>query len=169
MKFVSVVLTLSIFVGGSPQKHTQADEDDIHEAVLRYQIDSWYAAEKAETRDKSSTPKEREIENRLKPLIVHISVNGKDPSPQFLARFKDDKRLVRPASEASPKDMGKPSGMPSGKIIFSSDTIKWISSTHVNVEGGYYCGPLCASGQTFYVEKQNGRWKVTGSRMSWIS
>src|SRR5690242_11433323 len=122
MPTVVVVVALSFFLFGVPQKHTQAEEDDIHEAVLRYQIAHWFGDEKPAGSAKPSTPEEREIENRLRPLIVHISVNGKDPSPELLARFKDERRLVRPASEANREEMGKRSHMPSGKIIFSSES-----------------------------------------------
>jgi hypothetical protein len=169
MPMMAVVLALSFFVFGGAQKHTQAEEDDIHEAVLRYQIDRWYGDEKTDKAEKPSAPEEREIENRLKPLIVHISVNGKDPSPEFLARFKDSKRLIRPASEANREAMGKRSLMPSGKIIFSSGKIKWLSSANVKVDGGYYCGPLCASGEMFELRKRDGKWQVVKSEMEWIS
>jgi hypothetical protein len=103
-------------------------------------------------------------------MIVHISVNGKDPSPEFLARFKDEKRIFRPASEVrleSRKEASPPRAL--GIIIFSSEHIKWLAKDSVDVEGGYYCGPLCASGNVFHLRKESGKWQVVKAEMQWIS
>jgi hypothetical protein len=54
-------------------------------------------------------------------------------------------------------------------IIIRVDTIKWLGPRQCEVEGGYYAGPLAASGNTFQVELREGRWEVVGARMDWIS
>lgn len=45
-----------------------------------------------------------------------------------------------------------------------------IDGDKATVTGGYYEGNLSASGNTYTVERQpDGRWKVTGNEMQWIS
>jgi len=168
MRTLMLLVATSLMCFGADHNHSKAEEEDIHEAVLRYQVKAWYSDSGLKPDDKDDKAS-REIKNRLTPMIVHIQIDGKDPSAQFLERFKSEKFIFRPASEAGKKEMGKPSVMPSGKIIFSSENIKWLSETHVEVSGGYYCGSLCASGNTFQVNKKNGKWEVTSARMNWIS
>lgn len=54
-------------------------------------------------------------------------------------------------------------------IIFEAGKIRWLSKIAAEVEGGYYCGGLCAASNTFQVRQENGNWVVKSSHMNWIS
>lgn len=54
-------------------------------------------------------------------------------------------------------------------LIFRVTSIKWKSDTEVDVSGGYYEAGLSASGNTYTVKKEKGKWKVTNDKMHWIS
>ena len=51
----------------------------------------------------------------------------------------------------------------------SVGAITWISKSKVYVQGGMYCGGLCADGGSYRVDKKQGRWAVTKYRMDWVS
>jgi len=54
-------------------------------------------------------------------------------------------------------------------IIFSANAIRWLKDSEVEVDGGYHCGGLCASGEVFTVVLENRKWRVIADRMKWIS
>jgi hypothetical protein len=82
-----------------------------------------------------------------------------DPTPAFLARFQNNKPPVRRGSLFAQGD----------GLRFRVDCIQRISDTEVQVGGGYYAGNLSASGNTYTVELEDGRWVVTGDSLNWIS
>ena len=94
-----------------------------------------------------------------------------DPSPAFLKRFAGHKPRVAAVSQCSASaDKGvrdKKTGEQG--LIFSVDDIYWISETQVRVGGGYYEAGLSASGNTYTLEKKNGKWVVVKDVMNWIS
>jgi hypothetical protein len=53
--------------------------------------------------------------------------------------------------------------------MFNTGAIKWVSPTEVEIAGGYYEGILSASGNTYYLEKDDGKWKVLKDVLHWIS
>jgi hypothetical protein len=131
-----------------------ADRLEVFEAVFRHQF------------DKNASAGQRNVDYFFLALE-----GGADPPPEFLARFKDEKPIVLPASMATAsaaagvkhKDRG-------GRgLIFSVTSIAWLDGDTAEVEGGYYEGGLSASGNTYRVQRVDGAWKVTGDRMKWIS
>ena len=52
-------------------------------------------------------------------------------------------------------------------LIFNVTRIQWKSDTEV--EGGYYEAGLSASGNTYTLKKDKGKWQVTKDKMDWIS
>jgi hypothetical protein len=88
-----------------------------------------------------------------------ISLFKKDPSPDFLKRFANNKPQVKNGSEFK---IGN-------GLAFRVGTIKRVSKTKVEVSGGYYEAGLSSSGNTYFVEKKDGKWTVTGNKMHWIS
>ena len=88
-----------------------------------------------------------------------LSVFEKDPSPEFLKRFGKHKPPVKKGSEFK---IGK-------GLAFQVVTIKRVSKTKVEVSGGYYEAGLSSSGNTYFVEKKDGKWIVTSDKMHWIS
>ena len=149
-----LLLTLAS-VGFAADKARQSQEDDIREAVFRYQFDH-----NASGQQKSA-----------KVYFLGVGEKATDPSDEFMKRFVDHKPPVRKAS-ASHFVRGK--GMLDKKtgesgLAFRAQSIKWISDTEVEVSGGYYEAELSSSGNTYTVKKESGKWKVTKNTMSWIS
>jgi hypothetical protein len=128
-----------------------AEEDEVLEAVFRYQFEHNESAQKQTA------------------AVYYLSLLGrekKDPDDAFMKRFIGHKPPVRKLSErdAPGADRG---------LTFDIETIKWasggVSSGKVEVLGGYYESPDSAAGGTYTVEKVNGQWKVTGYKMGWIA
>ena len=53
--------------------------------------------------------------------------------------------------------------------IFRVESVEWTCDDEVQVEGGYFENGLSATGMTYQVEWEGGRWVVTDERMNWIS
>jgi len=126
------------------QDAKSAQEEEIREAIVRYQIANW----------------------DLNAKIYFISIGDKDPVKQFLERFADlkypvkgksaselDKGVMRWVVEKKTKKMG---------VIFDQGLLQWTNDTKVNVDGGYHCGSLCSASGTYHVERRDSRWVVTG-------
>lgn len=88
-----------------------------------------------------------------------LSLFGKDPTPEFLKRFAGHKPPIRKGSEFE---------IMKG-IEFIVTRIKRVTKDKVEVSGGYYASGLSASGNTYVLEKKNGKWTVTKNTMHWIS
>jgi glyoxylase-like metal-dependent hydrolase (beta-lactamase superfamily II) len=88
-----------------------------------------------------------------------LSLFGKDPTPEFLKRFAGHKPPVRKGSEFEI--------MKGLKFIVTR--IKRVTRNKVEVSGGYYEAGLSSSGNTYVLEKKNGKWTVTKNTMHWIS
>jgi hypothetical protein len=151
---VAVCLFSSLTVLAQPAKkaHNTEVENDIREAVLRYQILNW-----AQEGDGA----------------FFISIDGKDPSDSFMKRFVTFPRRVEKLSHsgiernATDNVIDKATGH--WGVIFRVEQIRWRGANSVEVEGGYCCGGLCASGETFNLHRKKGIWTVIGSAMQWIS
>jgi hypothetical protein len=145
-------------VKSSEQKRT-ADENDITEAVFRYQFihnDSFI---------------------RRTAAFYYLSLGGafdnnsKDVSDEFLKRFDGNTPPVRKFSKAhydlvegiTDKETGKKG------LAFEVRTIKWLGDDAVEVEGGYIENGTSASGELFTVKREGGMWVVKSSKGLWIS
>lgn len=126
------------------------DEDNIREAVFRYRMNAI----------SDDNP-------------IFLSINGKDPSDTFMARFADSKKRVQKSSRSYVKKDPVPSlreratGQPG--MSFSVGAITWVSSSHAEVRGGMYCGGLCADEGEYLLEKKQGHWVVTKYKMEMVS
>lgn len=80
-----------------------------------------------------------------------------------MKRFKDHQPPVRKGSEITnrPRDLKG--------LMFRINAIKRITPNKVEVEGGYYEGPLSSSGNTYTVRRIKKKWIVTHDEMQWIS
>lgn len=142
-------------LGVADNKARQGQDDDIREAVFRYQFDHTASGQ----------------QKTAKVYFLGVGEKATDPSDEFMKRFADHKPPVRKAS-ASHFVRGK--GLLDKKtgergLAFRNTLIKWISDTEVEVSGGYYETELSSSGNTYTVQKENGKWKVTKSKVNWIS
>lgn len=96
--------------------------------------------------------------------IFYLELAGRDPSPAFLKRFHRHTPLVFPVSRAG-KEIAFDGGIRDPKTgkrgtLFSIDEITWLDATHVNVDWGWFYGPLAGMSATSRVIKHKGRWKV---------
>ena len=134
-----------------------AAEEDIREAVIRTQIHEW---------DKIIESPEVKT-GKANQEIFFISINHKDPTDEFVRRFKDIPRIVKKLSSSkivgrSLAVVDRATGQP-GRIL-SADRIHWLSNESVTVEGGYHCGGVCGGQITFTLQKQNNKWVVISSQ-----
>jgi hypothetical protein len=164
-----VSCSMQVFAGGSPAlTHStgaarQKETDEVREAVFRYQFAT------------SGVPKAAVYFLSLgvgKTGAADIFDASYDPSNEFMKRFVDLKVPVRKASAST---FGSPSGRvvdkASGKlgVLFDVRSIKWISDTEVEVQGGFAAGMLYARGSIYTVKKEKGKWKVTKEDNTFMS
>lgn len=171
---VGVMLAVVITVQGLAQDVTanrKADEEDIYALVIRSQMEEWIrGGDKAEAEAKGASDKA--ITKQLNFPVFFVSINGEDPSDAFMKRFDDLPRTIRKASREVPdKGPHTPTDKSTVKtgIVFDAEKLKWHNKDLVEVQGGYYCGGLCAAGITFTVKRENGKWMINSSHMNWIS
>jgi hypothetical protein len=155
--------------------------DDIREAVFRYQFE--HNASSLQTRAAAYYLELRTTEGAKS-----------DPPDSFLKRFTGNSPAVhkRSAARVAMEEIAKQADDPfsslflfpqrsfqdtgvtdrlSGRpgLIFYQQSINRISNSKAEVHGGYYEGGESSSGNTYTVEKQNGKWTVTKNIMRWIS
>jgi hypothetical protein len=150
-----------------------AKEDDIREAVIRYQIRVWsHDGDKNET--EANDEREKAIAQHLNSRTYFVLVNGQDPSDDFIARFRDISRPVKKASQANTQSRKSlwvtDDEMHQPGIIFSADEVRWTGDSSARIDGGYHCGGLCGGEIEFKVRFKKGKWIVDkNSRMKGIS
>jgi hypothetical protein len=147
-KFLAIVFLFAAFVAAAPiqkgasESPRAAQEDNIREAVFRYQF------------------------QHVELIFAYhfIAIDGKNPSEAFLQRFRDLDPPVRPLSEA--ERVKKPMRMVVNKndqkqgVIFYLGPVKWISDTKADVEGRFECGDTC--------DEYSGVYHVSGQGNSWV-
>ena len=128
-------------------------EDDIREAVFRHQFGHNASA----------------IRKKAKAYYLALGsvLNKRDPSSEFMQRFKGHKPSVERASLVEER-YGRITGIRGG-LIFYIEEIRWINENEVEVSGGYYEGTLSSSGNKYQVVRKNGKWAVKKDTMKWIS
>jgi hypothetical protein len=148
-------------------------EEDIYEAVIRIQMERWYQGYDKQVRE-AKEKWEVDSANEMNFQVFLVSINGKDPSGEFLGRFKDIPRLVERGSLGSFVKEPFPGWLHYKKdgrraINFDAEGIKWKSDSTVEVGGGHYCGGLCAATYVFRLQLLNGKWIVKESELKVIS
>ena len=140
----------------------QEQEDDIREAVFRYQF-ATNEVSKAEVYFLSVGL------GKAGHIIFDAS---HDPSDAFVKRFADSKPIVK---KASASDFGSPSGWVADKrsgkrgVLFCARTIKWVSETEVEVNGGFVAGMMYARDFTYTLVKEKGKWRIKRSELTGLS
>ena len=142
-------------VGMGADNARQSQEDDIREAVFRWQFDHNVSGQ----------------QKKAKVYSLAVGEKYSDPSDQFMKRFADNQPPVRKRSECN-ADAGK--GVLDKKtgeqgLLFHVTSIKWKSDAQVEVEGGYYEAGLSASGNIYTLKNERGNWKVTNDKLVEIS
>lgn len=154
--FLTVLLMFvsSVCVAEVPNK--AVEELDIREVTFRYQF------------DKNASGQQQ----RAGAYYLAIAAGGKssDPDDAFMERFAGNKPRVKKHSEcdllAEKGVVDKKSGEKG--LVFHTDAIKWVTETEVEVAGRYYEANQSASGNTYYLKKLDGKWKVLKDVMHWI-
>lgn len=150
-----------------------AQEENIREAVIRYEL-AWTHAGNT-VHDEGTDRAGAAIAAHLDARLVFVSINGKDPSDQFLKRLRNVPCVLKHAcplrkvSEAStfPWVSDKETHAP-GWVV-SADDIRWKGRKKAVVEGGVSCGSLCGEEQEFVVRLRHGRWRVKRMRVKGVS
>jgi len=144
-RFVVVTLLLLVTVTAcfAVQKSSRAKaEDDIRDAVFRYQI------------------------HHYKADVYFLAISDRDPSSSFMTRFKGCKPPVKKQSE-SKLDPGR--GIKDRRtgargVVLHSEAVKWLNKNTVEVTGDYFQNMRAGSGWIFRVALKNGRWVVTEAK-----
>jgi len=159
MKIITSLFVLFVFasVGLSADDARKRQEDDVREAVFRWQFEH------------NASYQQRDAG------VYFLEVGEKegDPSDEFIKRFAGNKPPVRKRSECS-VNMRRSVGVSDKKtgekgLILSIRKIEWKSDTEVDVQGGYYEHGLSSSGNTYTLKKEKGKWKVTNDKLRGIS
>ena len=140
----------------SPGPERDKQEDNIKEAVFRYQF----------VHNASGLQQKAGVYFLS---LWGVGEDGKDPSDDFMRRFAGHTPPVKKFSRASFEDGLKDEETGARGLIFRVTVIKWITGSRVEVGGGYYEGQVSSSGNTYYVEKRDGKWVVVRDKMYWIS
>ena len=144
------ILLASLPVNLASDAARPSQEDDIREAVFRYQFDHNGSG----------------LQRRAHAYCLAVRVGEKEtgPSDQFIKRFRPHKPPVRKASACHWEEIqvvenrwGKPA------LIFFVSKINWVSDTEVTVNGGYREGNMSSSGCSYTVRKEDGAWTIAAS------
>lgn len=143
----------------------RAAEENIRETVIRKQIEDWYRnGDKSEAAARGTTGEAITKELNFKAFFV--SINGKDPSDDFIKRLRNIPRTIKKVSRSRAGKRWRTAVLDraTGRrgIVFSANDIRWLSKDQVEVKGGYYCDSMCAAAKVFDVHLENGRWVVEG-------
>ena len=128
------------------------DADDAREAALRYMF-------------------VHNASMQQRKAAVHcLTIEGKDPTDTFVARFAELAPPVKKASEctASAEDGVHDKTTGARGLIFRVAATR-VRGEAAEIDGGYYEAGLSASWNTYYLEKKDGRWMVVKDVMHWIS
>jgi hypothetical protein len=178
LSLLSGVLFFSVVPGircQAPQgsKERAIAEDKINEAVLRAQMVSWYRSADEEDRE-AAKDRGANGPHDMNYRTFLISVNSQDPSEEFIRKFKNIPRTIKPASKGHYVKEPFPGWLrdtdTNDRVVqFYVGQIDWKSGSEVEVGGGYYCGGLCAAHYVFKLKKAANKWIVASSELKVIS
>jgi hypothetical protein len=102
-----------------------------------------------------------------------LSVEGRDPSDELMARFAPLGKTVSKASAAyiRPEFEGIPLHRSTGErgVLLEADSIKWVFGDRVEVRATLTCGLLCGEGCIYQLVKTKGRWTVETCKQHFVS
>jgi len=128
----------------TPAPAAAAAEDDVLEAVFRYQFEHNASA----------------IQQGADRYCLSLP-GDKAPSEGFLGRFAENTPPVAAADQCD-RTTGK-------DLFFQAKAIEWEGDSTAVVHGGYWEGNLSSSGETFRVVQEDGRWVVKDARLETMS
>jgi hypothetical protein len=147
LPFAFLLLGYSIGLSCNSGSAVRVSDEDIAEAVFRFQIERCYEANP--------------------PKVYFLSFRSNDPTGEFMARFRPNGKVVRKRSQMSSKFTDLESG--ERGIVLSVGKLIRLSETKFEVEGACVANGLNGYGFTYSVIRdRDGGWRV-GSRLKWIS
>ena len=149
------LLLAFVSFGAAADGIRQNQEDDIREAVFRWQFDhsgGW-------------------LQQETKAYYLQVGENDNDPSDELIKRFSGHKPPVRKGSACNANIRTGVLDKQTGErgLILRVRSIEWQSDSEVKVLGGYYEGGRSASGNTYTLKNKNGKWEVTNDKERWVS
>ncbi len=128
-----------------------AIDSDMAEAVFRYQF------------------LHNESGQQTNAAAYFLEIAGEDPDDAFMRRFAGNHPPIKKWSDCSIEDT-KVVDKETGKtgLIFTLKVISIKNDVTAEAEGGYYEAGLSASGNTYYLEKHDGKWIVTKDTLHFI-
>ena len=155
-----LILFMLIMSACAAPKPRSVQEEDIREAVFRYQF----------THNESGL---QQSANFYCLSLGEVTAKANvDPSDELMRRFRGHQPPVEKTSQcAADISKGVTDRATSQRfgLIFRVTSIQWVSDTKVEALGGYYEGGLSASGNVYRVVKENDQWIVKEDKMKWIS
>ncbi len=155
LSIIAIVLTLAL-VMVLWLVPLPASEDDLTEAVLRYQFQQTNISARPD----------------VKALCIQIGILNSDPSAEFLNRFEGNNPPVIKGSRCgflpeSGQMTNKTSGSPA--VSFTVSTVSGQLFGQAVVDASQVSGNLGGAGFSYTVKKQDNKWVVTDNLMNWIS
>jgi hypothetical protein len=152
---IQLLLLLCPIVSIASDTVRKIQEDDIREAVFRYEFEHNGSA----------------LQRKAKVYFIQVGQKYADPSDEFMLRFAGHFPPVRKRSEfqnrfhmrildRSTEEQG---------LLFTAGEVTWISDKKVEVAGGYNESDLSASCSTYTLKKRKGKWTVTKDKQGIIS
>ena len=123
-----------------PPAETRLGRLELFEAVIRYQIESWEQRAYTYCIAINGVDAESTLLDRLRPFHVE----------RASACHRLNQKPVMPVVDAKSKD----------SVIFNLGTIRNLSDSEVEVDGGYFCGNLCMAQGTYHVVHETSGWHV---------
>lgn len=142
-----VLLSYSLLLSCSSGTAVHVSDEDIAEAVFRFQIERCY----------ETNP----------PKVYFLSLNSSDPNSDFMGRFKPNSEAVRKRSQMS----GEFTDVESGErgIVLSVEKLNRLTESRFEVEGACVAGGENGYGFVYSVIREPSGELRVGSRMKWIS
>lgn len=133
--------------GALPDEAPDPEALDLFEVFFRYKFENNSSAQKQDAE------------------AYFLEIEGEDPSPEFLARFKGHSPPVKKGSEFVMRGTivieGEAPTEGSG-LLFRIDSYKWIGlfGNCVKISGGYSEGGLSASWASYIWIRRKGKWEL---------
>ena len=143
-----------------------AQEEDIREAVIRYQIGQW-SRKDPRNLDPDYAKQKSAVHSNL--TVCFISINGRDPSDEFLKRFRDAPMAVKKFSRAKEHFVIFDRKTHEEGIILAISEIRWQSDSLAQVDGRFHTCSSCSWRQTYTVRLENGKWLMASSKLTGMS
>jgi hypothetical protein len=151
----AVLALASVVLSAEAPPDKVADEWDVRETTFRYQFSK-----------NNSALKQHAGAYYLS--VGEVERTDADPPADFMKRFDGNIPPVKKVSDSVLTDRGvmdRRTGEPG--LIFRTGVIKLTSDTEAEISGGYSEHNRSASGNTYYLQKVDGKWKVVKDVLNW--